>query len=152
MLCVVFGLALVSLGISIIQNRNMASMSTRVTRRMKLDMFTAMQRLSLGFFNQNPTGRLINRVNYDADRINAFYIDGVPNLIINGLNFIGLTIFLFIMNWKLTLIVFLPVPLIGCIFKFMLPKLWRMYTTQFFLPQFHAGGFPERNPRGQGLR
>ena len=130
-LCVVFGLALVSLGISIIQNRNMASMSTRVTRRMKLDIFTAMQRLSLGFFNQNPTGRLINRVNYDADRINAFYIDGVPNLIINGLNFIGLTIFLFIMNWKLTLIVFLPVPLIVCIFKFMLPKLWRMYTKQW---------------------
>ncbi len=130
-LCVVFGLALVSLGINIIQNRNMASMSTRVTRQMKLDIFTAMQRLSLAYFNQNSTGRLINRVNYDANRINSFYIDGVPNLIINGLNFIGLTIFLFIMNWKLTLIVFLPVPLIICIFKFMLPKLWRMYTKQW---------------------
>ena len=130
-LFVVFGLAIVSLGINILQNRNMARMSTRVTRNMKLDIFTAMQHLSLAYFNQNPTGRLINRVNYDADRINSFYIDGVPNLIINGLNFIGLTIFLFFMNWKLTLIVFIPVPLIVCIFKFMLPKLWRMYTKQW---------------------
>lgn len=130
-LSVIFGLALLSLGISILQNRNMARMSTRVTRNMKLDIFTAMQKLSLGFFNNNSTGRLINRVNYDADRINAFYIDGVPNLIIHGLNFIGLTIFLFIMNWKLTLIVFIPVPIIVFIFKFMLPKLWRMYTKQW---------------------
>jgi len=130
-LSVIFGLAIVSLGISILQNRNMARMSTRVTRNMKLDIFTAMQRLSLSYFNNNSTGRLINRVNYDADRINAFYIDGVPNLIIHGLNFIGLTIFLFIMNWQLTLIVFIPVPLIVCIFKFMLPRLWRMYTRQW---------------------
>ncbi len=130
-LFVVFGLAIVSLGINILQNRNMARMSTRVTRNMKLDIFTAMQHLSLSYFNQNSTGRLINRVNYDADRINAFYIDGVPNLIINGLNFIGLTVFLFILNWRLTLIVFIPVPIIVCIFKFMLPKLWRMYTRQW---------------------
>ena len=128
---VIFGLALVSLGINILQNRQMARMSTRVTRTMKVDIFTAMQHLSLGYFNNNPTGRLINRVNYDADRINAFYIDGVPNLIINGLNFIGLTIFLFIMNWKLTLIVFVPVPIIVCIFKFTLPRFWRMYTRQW---------------------
>ena len=128
---VIFGLALVSLGINILQNRSMARMSTRVTRTMKVHIFTAMQHLSLGYFNNNPTGRLINRVNYDADRINAFYIDGVPNLIINGLNFIGLTIFLFIMNWKLTLIVFIPVPIIVCIFKFTLPRFWRMYTRQW---------------------
>jgi len=128
---VIFGMALLSLGISILQNRNMAKMSTRVTRNMKVAIFSAMQRLSLGYFNQNSTGRLINRVNYDADRINSFYIDGVPHLIVNGLNFIGLTIFLFIINWKLTLIVFLPVPLIVLIFKFMLPKLWRMYTKQW---------------------
>ncbi len=130
-LCVIFGMALISLGISILQNRNMARMSSRVTRNMKVDVFTAMQHLSLAYFNQNSTGRLINRVNYDADRIRSFYIDGVPHLIVHGLNFIGLTIFLFIMNWKLTLIVFIPVPLIVCIFKFMLPKLWRMYSRQY---------------------
>ena len=69
-------------------------MSTRVTLNMKMDIFTALQSLSLSFFNNNQTGRLITRVNYDADRVRAFFIDGVPNFVINALNFIGLTIFL----------------------------------------------------------
>lgn len=128
---VIFGIALLSLGISILQNRANATMSTKVTLNMKMEIFTALQNLSLSFFNNNQTGRLITRVNYDADRIRAFFIDGVPNFVINALNFIGLTVFLFILNWKLTLIVFIPVPIIVCIFKFMLPKLWRMYSKQW---------------------
>ncbi len=124
-------MALISLGISIVQHRANARMSNRVALRMKLDIFTAMQKLSLSYFNNSQTGRLITRVNYDADRIRSFFVDGVPNLIFNGLNFIGLTIFLFFLNWKLTLIVFVPVPIIVCIFKFMLPKLWRMYSKQW---------------------
>lgn len=124
-------LALVALGLSILQNTTNARMSNRVTLRMKLDIFTAMQKLSLSFFNNSQTGRLITRVNYDADRIRNFFVSGVPNLIFNGLNFIGLTIFLFLMNWKLTLIVFIPVPIIVCIFKFMLPKLWRTYSKRW---------------------
>ena len=128
---IIFGVALLSLGVSIVQNRANATMSTKVTLNMKLDIFTSLQSLSLSFFNNNQTGKLITRVNYDADRIRAFFIDGVPNFVINAVNFIGLTVFLFILNWKLTLIVFIPVPIIVCIFKFMLPKLWRAYSKQW---------------------
>lgn len=128
---VIFGMALLSVGISIVQNRANAHMSTRVVKRMKNDVFAAMQRLSLSYFNNNPTGRLITRVNTDAVRINSFYIDGIPHLVVNGLNFIGLTIFLFTINWKLTLIVFIPVPIIVLIFKYKLPKLYRTYTKRW---------------------
>ncbi|MBQ7337381.1 MAG: ABC transporter ATP-binding protein [Clostridia bacterium] len=128
---VLIALAILSLAISILQNRCNAYMSTRVTRNMKVAVFRAIQRLSLSFFNKNSTGGLINRVNYDAVRIRSFYIDGVPQLIINVVKFIGVAIFLFIMNWKLTLIVFIPVPIIVCMFKFMLPKLWRSYNRQW---------------------
>ncbi|MBQ8397191.1 MAG: ABC transporter ATP-binding protein [Clostridia bacterium] len=131
MVGVLFGMAVLSLLIGIIQNRANAYMSTRVTKNMKNDLFRALQHLSLSYFNQNSTGRLINRVNYDAVKIRNFYIDGVPHFIVNVLNFVGLTIFLFSINWKLTLIVYIPVPLVVCIFKFMLPKLWRMYSKQW---------------------
>ncbi len=128
---VLVGMALLSLIISILQNRANAHMSTRVTKTMKNDIFRAMCGLSLSYFNKNPTGRLINRVNYDAVRIRNFYIDGVPHLIVNMLNFIGLTIFLFMINWKLTLVVFIPVPIIVFIFKTMLPKLWRSFSREY---------------------
>ena len=125
---IILGIALLSLAINILQNRTNAHLSTRVTLNMKLEIFTAMQRLSLSFFNNNQTGRLITRVNYDADHIRGFLIDAIPSLVINGLNFIGLLVICFIMNWRLTLIVLIPVPLIVLIFKFRLPKLWRAYT------------------------
>ncbi|MBR6709619.1 MAG: ABC transporter ATP-binding protein, partial [Clostridia bacterium] len=131
MVAILFGMALLSLGIGILQNRANAYMSTRVTKNMKNDLFRALQHLSLSYFNQNSTGRLINRVNYDAVKIRSFYIDGVPHFIVNMLNFIGLTIFLFSINWKLTLIVYIPVPIIVFIFKYKLPKLWRMYSRQW---------------------
>lgn len=128
---VVFALALASLGIQILQSRASAVIATRVCLKLKLQIFSAMQKLSLSFFTKNPTGRLITRVNYDAERVKQFFVDSVPYLIIHTLNFIGLTIFLFSMNWKLTLVVFLPVPFIVIIFKVMLPKLWRLYTKQW---------------------
>lgn len=130
-LFVILGMSLLSLGINIIQNRANARMSTRVSRNMKVDVFSSMQKLSLSYFNNNQTGRLINRVNYDADRLNTFFIDGVPNFVINALNFIGLTVLLFILNWRLTLIVFIPVPVIVLIFKFMLPGLWRLHSKEW---------------------
>ncbi|MBQ8577127.1 MAG: ABC transporter ATP-binding protein [Clostridia bacterium] len=117
--------------IGILKSRTNAYMSTRMALNMKKDIFTAMQHLSLSFFNKNQTGRLITRVNYDADVIRGFFIDQVPALIIHLVNYIGLTVICLTINWKLTLIVFIPVPIIVCIFKFMIPKLNRMYTKRW---------------------
>ncbi len=130
-LSVIVALALVSLLINIIQNRTNATLSTRMMKEMKQRVFDSMLNLSLSYFNKNTTGRLINRVNYDAERIRSFYIDGLPPFIINALNFIGLTFFLFWLNPKMTLIVFIPVPVIVVIFRVMLPKLWRMFSKQY---------------------
>ncbi|MBP3292625.1 MAG: hypothetical protein J6N32_02635, partial [Clostridia bacterium] len=128
---IIFGLAILSLAISIIQNRLNASLSTRMTNKMKQNVFDAMMALSLGYFNKYSSGQLNNRVNYDADRIRSFYIDGLPHFIINVVNFIGIGVFLFTLNWQLTLMVFIPVPIIIVIFRIMLPKLNRMYSKQY---------------------
>ncbi len=128
---VLTALALLSVGIGIIQNRINAYLSTRVTRNMKNDIFRALSRLSLSYFNANPTGRLINRVNYDAERIRSFFIDGVPYLISNVVSYVVLTILLFAKNWRLTLILYAPILPVVLILKFALPKLWRCYGHQW---------------------
>ena len=125
---VIIGLAVLSLFIGIVQNRANAYMSTQVTKRMKNDIFRAMNRLSLSYFNQQPTGRLINRVNYDAEKVRNFFINGVPYLIVHALQFIGLTVVLMILNHWLTLMILLPVPVIVLIFKYRLPHLWRSFS------------------------
>ena len=130
-LSVIVALGLLGIGINIIQNRTNAKLSNRMTKNMKQKVFDSMMGLSLSYFNNHATGQLINRVNYDADRIRSFYIDGIPNFVINAVNFIGLTFFLFWLNWKMTLIVFIPVPIIVIIFRVMLPKMGRMYSKQW---------------------
>lgn len=130
-LSAIFALALVGLGVGILQNWANAKMSYRMSNTMKQTLFESIMNLSLSYFNQNPTGRLISRVDYDVDRLRAFFVSTIPTFVINVVNFIGLTIFLFLLNWKMTLIVFIPVPIIVIIFRVMLPKMGRMYTKQW---------------------
>ena len=112
-------------------DRNLDKLGVLITQRMKNDIFRAMCNLQLSYFNKNPTGRLITRVDYDADKIRNFFVSGLPHLIINVMKFIGIAVLLFGINWKLTLVVFVPVPIIVVIFKVMLPKLWRSFSKQW---------------------
>ncbi len=127
----VIALAVFNVLVDIITNRCKARISTVITKKMRDDIFTAMSKLSLSYFNKNPSGRLFNRVNYDAVRIKDFYLDGITYLFFNVFKFIGIGVFLFSINVRLTLIVFIPVPLILVLFKYMLPKLWRSYSGQW---------------------
>ena len=104
-------------------------MSTRVVRNMKNDIFRAMQHQSLSYFNQNPTGRLINRVNYDAERVRSFFIDGVPYFVMHVLSYVALSVVLFRISWQLTLLLFIPIIPVVLMIKFAIPKLIRAYSS-----------------------
>lgn len=126
---VLVALAVVSMGVGIVQNRVNAYMSTRVVRNMKNDIFRAMQHQSLSYFNQNPTGRLINRVNYDAERVRSFFIDGVPYFVMHVLSYVALSVVLFRISWQLTLLLFIPIIPVVLMIKFAIPKLIRAYSS-----------------------
>ncbi|MFA5562388.1 MAG: ABC transporter ATP-binding protein [Eubacteriales bacterium] len=122
---------LLLIGVGILQSRANATMSNRVSQRMKSNVFSAMSRLSVSYFNQQPTGSLISRVNYDAEHIRDFYIDGAPRFIVNMLQFLCMAVLLFLMNWQLSLLLLIPVPLIVVIFRRRLPLLNSAYTRQY---------------------
>jgi len=124
-------MAVMSLIIGIISARVNAEMSISISRNMKNDVFRAMSALSISYFNKNPTGRLMNRVTYDAVVVKDFCTSGLPYIFTNVFTFIGLAIFLFSVNVKLTLIVFLPIPFIFLLFKVMLPKLMKTFSMKW---------------------
>ncbi|MCL2814235.1 MAG: ABC transporter ATP-binding protein/permease [Oscillospiraceae bacterium] len=124
-------LDLFSIAIQIMRSRTVNKMSINVTQKMKTDMFSAMQKLSLAYFNNNQTGRLMNRINSDPEVIQGFYTDIIPSFIISVVTFIGVTAMMFVQNWQLTLIVFIPVPIIVWIFRTQLPNMWRMYSKRW---------------------
>ena len=63
------------------------------------------------FFDQNESGQLMSRLTDDTKVINEFISRKLPNLLPSLLTIIGSLIMLFIMDWKMTLLTFITIPL-----------------------------------------
>jgi ATP-binding cassette subfamily B protein len=126
-----FLVQLLSLLISIFQGRINSRVAAQIVFDLKTQVFTAMQRLSLKFYNHQQTGSLMTRVNNDATHLQYFFHDGLPFFIVNSLRLVGITIVLLLMDWQLALLVLIPVPLIVFITMKVRPMLWRLYTKRF---------------------
>jgi len=72
-----------------------------------------LQRLSLRFYEDKQTGQLMSRVVNDTDLIESLIAHAVPDLAANVLMLIGVLAVLFNINWRLTLLSMIPVPLIA---------------------------------------
>jgi len=84
---------------------------------LQLRIFEAMQRLSVSFYTSKRTGQLMNRVGRDARNIYWFFVDGLPFIVIQLLTFVGITIMMFRMEWRLALIILIIVPVAGGMFR-----------------------------------
>jgi ATP-binding cassette, subfamily B, bacterial len=75
-------------------------------------VYRHLQKLSLRFYENKQTGQLMSRVVNDSDKLETLISHAVPDVIINGLTFIGVGIVLASLNWQLMLLCLLPVPFI----------------------------------------
>lgn len=115
-------ISLISLFFSLWNNRLSIRLTVRITRDVKQKIFKAMLPRSLSFFNSKSTGWLNNRLISDANLIYNF-IAYVPYVAVQVVTLIGVAIFLFRLNFFLTLIVFIPVPIIIFMYRVVLPKI-----------------------------
>lgn len=103
-----------------------ARLAANVVYDLKANIYSSMQRLSLSFFQKRQTGQLMTRINDDATELQNFFIDGVPYFIVNAMNIIGILVVLLVMDWRLTLICLIPIPIVSFIIRWIFPKLWRL--------------------------
>ncbi len=123
--------SLVSLALSIFYGRINSGVTAEIIYDLKGMIFSAMQRLSLSFYNKRQTGSLMNRINSDAMDLQYFFHDGFPYLIVNSVQIIGVSILLFSFNWQLTILIFLPIPVILLFIYKVFPHLWRHHSRRF---------------------
>lgn len=126
-----FSVELISLLLNIAHGRINASVSAQIVFDLKSMVFEAMQKLSLNFYSKRQTGALMNRVNNDANDLQFFFNDVVPPIVVNTITLAGVATILFRFNWRLTIYVLLPVPLIIYFIKVIYPKLWKIYSKRF---------------------
>jgi ATP-binding cassette subfamily B protein len=125
------GAQLGSMLLQITYGRLNAKVAAYVFFDLKTDIFAAMQRLSLSFFNKKQTGGLMTRVNWDSIQLQFFFIDGVPYFLANVLTLIGVITVMVLMSWKLALLVFIPAPCIVLAVRKLFPRIWALFSRLF---------------------
>ena len=83
----------------------------RVAYDLQTEVFNHLQLLSLSFYSQLSTGRIMTRVTSDTDRMRMFITRGFQDIVIAFLTIIGIGIALFMTNWQLAVMALIPVPI-----------------------------------------
>jgi ATP-binding cassette subfamily B protein/subfamily B ATP-binding cassette protein MsbA len=75
-------------------------------------IYNHMQRLSLRFYEDKQVGQLMSNVVNDTDLFEQFISHAIPDVVVNVVTLLGVTAVLLGLNWKLTLLSTLPIPLV----------------------------------------
>jgi ATP-binding cassette subfamily B protein len=95
---------------ALVRLRYMAVLGEWVARDLRTELYEHLQRLSLGFYSRKKTGSLITRVSSDTDRLWDFLAFGVVDVSLSAVMLMGLSAVLLSLDWKLGLVMVLPVP------------------------------------------
>ena len=86
-------------------------MGVNIESRMREDLYSHMQALSFGFYDKNRTGTLVSRLTGDLFEITELAHHGPENIIICALTIVGSMLIMFTINWQLTLVLAVLLPL-----------------------------------------
>nr|MDD6335570.1 ABC transporter ATP-binding protein [bacterium] len=131
LILVMFLARALSVALNIAYGRLNAGLVSDIAYDLRVQIFGAMQRLSLAFFSRQQTGRLMTRVNDDPVEIEYFFHEGVPLVLVNGVTFIGVVIIAFLNNWQLALCAIVPVPIAYFFLRKLYPVLDRLYYKRY---------------------
>jgi len=87
-----------------------------ITRDMRNDVYSHLQKLSMAFYDRMSSGRLLSRVVDDVGRTEWFLTWGVQQLVVNSLMTVGVMAAMFIIDWQLALLVLAPLPVLFLLF------------------------------------
>lgn len=112
------------------QNIVIVKISQRVSAKIRKELFTALQKLPLKYFDNNSSGDLMSRLTNDVDNINTTLSQSVTQLFSGIINVVGMLIAMLLLSPILTLIGMITVPL-----TFIATKTLAKKTQSFFVKQ-----------------
>ncbi|HET9136392.1 MAG TPA: ABC transporter transmembrane domain-containing protein, partial [Candidatus Kapabacteria bacterium] len=77
---------------------------------LRKEIFDQLQTLSLKFFDKNPVGRLVTRLTSDVEVLNELFSSGIVMIFADIFVILWIFIFMFFINWKLSLVVLAVFP------------------------------------------
>ncbi len=71
----------------------------------RLALFSHLERLSMSFFDRTPVGRSVSRITSDMEQLAESFVGGLVLILLDIFNIIGILLFMFYLNWQLSLAV-----------------------------------------------
>jgi ATP-binding cassette subfamily B protein/subfamily B ATP-binding cassette protein MsbA len=93
--------------------RIMAVTGQSIIYDLRRQLFDHLQTLSLGFFSRYAVGRLVSRMVNDVSVLREMIVWAVIAVVRDFFDLIGITLAMFALNWQLSLLSFLVLPLIA---------------------------------------
>ncbi len=98
---------------SFLGNYYIARVSLGIVDTLRRALFDSLLRLPNSYFDQNNSGHLVSRITYNVTMVTGAATDAIKTVVREGLTIVFLFAYLLWMNWKLTLVMVLILPLIG---------------------------------------
>jgi ATP-binding cassette subfamily B protein len=83
-----------------------------VVADVRMHIYEHLQALSLRYYEDKQTGQLMSRVINDTELFEQLISHAVPDVIVNLITLVGVTAVLLTLNWRLTLLSIIPIPLV----------------------------------------
>jgi ATP-binding cassette, subfamily B, multidrug efflux pump len=100
-------------GFDYVQTAVLQLTGQKILHTLRMQVYTHLQRLDLPFYDRNPIGRLMTRVTTDVDALNDMFASGIVTIFGDVLVLVGIMVAMLLMNWRLALVAFTVLPLIG---------------------------------------
>jgi len=89
-----------------------SALGQNVVKDMRIATYKKILHLNLGQFDRTPIGTLTTRTINDIESINDIFSDGLIPIIADLLSIVAVLIYMFFVNWKLTLVCLAPFPIL----------------------------------------
>jgi ATP-binding cassette subfamily B protein len=101
--------------LQVLSGRLTAFLAANIAADLRASVFRAIEWLQIGYFEKKQVGAITSRVTQDTDRVWGFLVEGVPYLVTNSLLLIGISVFIFSINWQLALCILSPIPIVAAV-------------------------------------
>lgn len=95
-----------------LRDRIMHILGSRFIHRIRTHAYAALQRLSLSYFEDTPTGDIMSRLSDDVNSLENLVVHSTDTLIVDTLRLMGAAVILFVLDWRVALAALIPVPAI----------------------------------------
>lgn len=105
-----FGLVCAEYAFRFVQMYAMQVAGARAMADLRLHVFRFLQRSKLGFFDDQPVGRLVTRVTNDVDAINELFASGALNAVGDLFSLLVIVVMMFTLEWRLASLALCALP------------------------------------------